>query len=924
MIREKLVKNKRIKKLFTSIAVFIGAIGVSTGTLSHPTQVYAEVSIGTNISVRTSQNNYSRYASPIKAYLVNTNDGNLMRVQSDGSNVYVEYYNSDLTITDYRQIPTELSIFGGFYAGADAYYIVSGQKNPSESADVECFRITKYDKSWNRIASTGLYDCNTINPFDAGSLRMTEAAGYLLIRTCHTMYKSSDGYNHQANVTIQVDEQKMTITDSYTKIMNSSYGYVSHSFNQFIKTDGNHIVAVDHGDAYPRSIALIEYPTDFTTGQFISNKGFREYCKCTPLLRIAGDTGDNTTNASVGGFEVTDSAYIVAASSIDQDNNGDLRNICILTKSKTDGNTNVNWITDYTGDDYSATTPHLVKMADNRYLVLWCKGSDIAGTVYYTFIDNNGNQTDKIRTMEGKLSQCEPVMYGDMAIWYTSDRYSVSFHGIFKDGSAYGSTKGLLQDTDGVWKYYTNSEVNYDYTGLASNEYGWFYVRNGIVDWSYTGLAENEYGWFYIHNGALDWSYTGLAQNEYGWFYIHNGALDWSYTGLAQNEYGWFYVRNGALDWSYTGIAQNEYGWFYVNGGMIGWNYTGLAEYAGNWFYIHNGVLDWSYTGLASNEYGTFYIANGILDWSYTGMLDVKEGTAYIINGIYDKNYIGVGKDKSGTLWYIENGLINKKYNGYVKSGDITYSVINGIATKHSHSYTSKLTKTATCTEYGEMKYTCSVCGDTYTKTVEKTAHKYVDKVVKPTYTEEGYTEHTCSSCGYSYKDNYVDTIVPVYGSVDITVDNWSDYLYIYEVIVPSYDSANGGIKGFTYYYRLALKPEIVEKLNPEKKTVVSYSLNCLVHSNSTVKYDFSSGSVRYLLNGGWTKKENNNYNMMLSMSGKLNFGGKNTSDKLMHSFYTKVNNNSLSGEITMNTLESNAECIGMDSISGKLYIRVN
>ncbi|MCI6165324.1 MAG: hypothetical protein MR675_09115 [Lachnospira sp.] len=222
------------------------------------------------------------------------------------------------------------------------------------------------------------------------------------------------------------------------------------------------------------------------------------------------------------------------------------------------------------------------------------------------------------------------------------------------------------------------------------------------------------------------------------------------------------------------------------------------------------------------------------------------------------------------------------------------------------------------------MKYTCSVCGDTYTKSIEKTVHKYVDKVVKPTYTEDGYTEHTCSSCGYSYRDNYVDAIVPVYESVDITVDNWRDYFYIYEAIVPSYDSDNGGIKGFTYYYRLALKPEIVEKLNPEKYTIVSYSYNFFLHQNSTVKYDFSSGNVQYLLNEGWTKKEDNKYNMMLSMSGKLSFGGKSTPDKSIYSFYTKVDNNSAAGEITMNTLETNIEYAGMDSISGKLYIRVN
>ena len=76
-----------------------------------------------------------------------------------------------------RQLAPELPIYGGFYSGSDAYYIVTGQKNEEESDTVECYRITKYDKNWNRIGSAGLYDCNTFLPFRAGCVRMTEADG---------------------------------------------------------------------------------------------------------------------------------------------------------------------------------------------------------------------------------------------------------------------------------------------------------------------------------------------------------------------------------------------------------------------------------------------------------------------------------------------------------------------------------------------------------------------------------------------------------------------------------------------------------------------------------------------------------------------------------------------------------------------------
>ena len=41
-----------------------------------------------------------------------------------------------------RQLAPELPIYGGFYSGSDAYYIVTGQKNEEESDTVECYRRT--------------------------------------------------------------------------------------------------------------------------------------------------------------------------------------------------------------------------------------------------------------------------------------------------------------------------------------------------------------------------------------------------------------------------------------------------------------------------------------------------------------------------------------------------------------------------------------------------------------------------------------------------------------------------------------------------------------------------------------------------------------------------------------------------------------
>ena len=655
----------KLKKFATGI--FATAAMAAALIFTGGTSVTAKAAVNTksDIEIATRLHNYSRSASPIGSYLVDIGNGNMMRVQSDydSSNIYVEYYDSQYNVTGVRQLAPELPIYGGFYSGSDAYYIVTGQKNEEESDTVECYRITKYDKNWNRIGSAGLYDCNTFLPFRAGCVRMTEADGYLFVRTSHQMYLSSDGLRHQANVTIQFDENKLVITDSYTDVMNSKYGYVSHSFNQFIKTEGNHLVAVDHGDAYPRSIVLTEYQTDFTNGQFISNMNYwKNPCKSTDLFEFTGEIGDNATGASVGGFEVTDSAYLVAANSINQEDTSDdrsrhdYRNVCIVGKSKRDGHTFVNWLTNLEGD-LSATTPYLVKINDNKYLVMWSYQKRSVGAIDYTYIDADGSQISPVYTMNGMLSDCEPVYINDTVVWYTSDSDgNVTFYGVDSNGNALGSLNGLIYDGDN-WVYYRNDNPDYGYTGLAANEYGWWYVSNGTIDFDYTGLAANEYGWWYVSNGTIDFSYTGMAANDYGWWYVSNGAIDFNYTGMAVNDYGWWYMTNGALDWNYTGMAANDYGWWYMTNGALDWNYTGMAVNDYGWWYMTNGALDWNYTGMAVNDYGWWYMTNGALDWNYTGMAVNDYGWWYMTNGALDLTYNGTADNEYGT-WNVVNGHV--------------------------------------------------------------------------------------------------------------------------------------------------------------------------------------------------------------------------------------------------------------------------
>ena len=83
--------------------------------------------------------------------------------------------------------------------------------------------------------------------------------------------------------------------------------------------------------------------------------------------------------------------------------------------------------------------------------------------------------------------------------------------------------------------------------------------------------------------------------------------------------------------------------------------------------------------------------------------------------------------------------------------GDTYTESIPKLPDNHKHDYTYAVTKQPTCTETGVGTYTCS-CGDKYTVTIAKADHSYKSEVTKePTTTEEGEMTYTCSVCGHSY-----------------------------------------------------------------------------------------------------------------------------------------------------------------------------
>ena len=355
--------------------------------------------------------NYTNWSAPVESYLTTSPDGYLMRVQSgaiDGK-ILIEYYDSGYNLKKTITLDLPLPEFGGFYETVDNYYILTGQNNTEKDDSKEVYRISKYSKTWQSLGSCGLFGANTTYPFDAGSARMAVNGKYLFVRTCHEMYNG-----HQANVTFSVDTSNMSIADSFTGVMNTDLGYVSHSFNQFIQIDNGTLLGSDHGDAYPRAITVLQYQTDISNGSFVPQRTWgsnTDTCKEFDLMTFPGSTGNNYTGASQGGFEYSDSSYL-AAGNYDADDNS--RNVFVASVSKSGGTPVVRYFSNYAGTSDSAATPHLVKTGSNSFVLLWSS----QGYVYYTAIDGTGKQVGSTYKMAGNLSDCVPSIINGKLIWY--------------------------------------------------------------------------------------------------------------------------------------------------------------------------------------------------------------------------------------------------------------------------------------------------------------------------------------------------------------------------------------------------------------------------------------------------------------------------------------------------------------------------
>ena len=137
------------------------------------------------------------------------------------------------------------------------------------------------------------------------------------------------------------------------------------------------------------------------------------------------------------------------------------------------------------------------------------------------------------------------------------------------------------------------------------------------------------------------------------------------------------------------------------------------------------------------------------------------------------------GKKLAGGSDYSTNGsqiMLNESWLKTLGNGTytLTYTLSDGsidtfaltvknVKSSHTHSYTAKVTKEATCTTEGERIYTCT-CGDRYTETIPATGHSesawIIDKAA--TAIENGSKHTECTTCGKTIKTE----VIPATGEV--------------------------------------------------------------------------------------------------------------------------------------------------------------
>lgn len=159
-----------------------------------------------------------------------------------------------------------------------------------------------------------------------------------------------------------------------------------------------------------------------------------KYAYTMDVHPIMGQFGDNKTGVELGGFAVSDSAYITIGNTVPQENNSvnyyAQRNIFLAVTDKDMSSTEETMLTNYKdSDDVYISNPYLVRIDGNRFLALWMEDR----TLRCVFLNGSGDVGQSLSfevngDFASGLSDCQPIVADGKVVWYvTSNSQPVFF-----------------------------------------------------------------------------------------------------------------------------------------------------------------------------------------------------------------------------------------------------------------------------------------------------------------------------------------------------------------------------------------------------------------------------------------------------------------------------------------------------------------
>jgi|GEM_PF-6255677 len=488
---------------------------------------------------------YKRYGSVVSSYLYEEKDGSFTAVTVSGEGaLIVDKMDKDGVLDNTFKVNEYLDALLGFYAGEEFNFAVYGAVNYKEDDNTEVLRIVKYDKEFNELAFCSIKGANTQSPASAGSLRMAEDEGILYIHTCHTMYKYTDGLNHQSSMTFMINENDMTVSDSFYDIaaFQTGISYASHSFNQFVLADEGYVYFLDHGDASPRGVGLTKMQAD----------GKIHYGSSTAVIyEIKGDYGDNDTGLTLSGFTASKDNLLSVGTSINQSDSSSYdsqRNIFLTVTDKDLKSTKTVNLTNYSnGADIYMVNVQIGKLNDDLFAVYWYqnnadtrrnsegdprigKGNYRPCDFCWMLVDGDGNIVKAVQTSENVSStDCAPITTSNGTVaWYVVEDVN-NIRGIYEI-NAEGELSAKAGEKE-MYRLYNKNSGEHFYTASAEE-------KNALVTagWNYEGIGWTAPGFsltpvYRLYNSnAGDHHYTTSAGEMKALV-----KAGWNYEGI-----GWY------------------------------------------------------------------------------------------------------------------------------------------------------------------------------------------------------------------------------------------------------------------------------------------------------------------------------------------------------------------------------------------------